>query len=185
MLQPSIDAVQEFHIAKNIDFKDRLKPLRNQPGNGGNRGGVYAFNSVANAVSSMKNASSVMLRAFKHAMRHHEHQYDTHDMCVHGTPDYRFLRVSLILEEVAELIEGLMEGDEIQTLDGMADSIYVINGTAVTYDLPLNAAFVEVHNSNMSKTATGPRLEDKGSSYRPPDLSLILEEHRNARIQQR
>jgi len=62
----------------------------------------------------------------------------------------------------------------------MADLLYVVYGTAVTYGIDLDAVFAEVHRSNMSKlTADGKvlRREDgkvlKSDQYRPADLSTV------------
>lgn len=182
MLQQSINAVAEFHKAKDINFKQRLKPPSNIKSAAGALGELPW---MANYVETAKSASERLLSMFNAAYAHWKHDYESayagSKMPVIEEPDYRFLRASLIIEEAAELIQALFEGDEVAALDGSADLIYVVNGTAVTYDLPLSEAFTAVHESNMSKAATGPRLQDKGSSYRPPDLKSILEKHRGYR----
>jgi hypothetical protein len=96
------------------------------------------------------------------------------------------MRLHLIGEEVAEAFDAASDGDEVRFLDALADSTYVINGSAVTFDLPLGAAFYEVHRSNMTKQkvdkdADKERLRDKGPDYRPPDLKRVLTAHRNQR----
>lgn len=152
MLQRAIDAVQEFHAAKGIDFKQELVPA------------PYASTEAHTTAGIMRDAAERLLRM--HA----------------DNNDRRLLRMHLILEEVSELIDGINCGDELETLDGMADAIVVICGTAVTFDLPLSEAFEEVHRSNMTKKPkTGPRLRDKGDDYSPPDLEHILKEHRCTR----
>jgi len=63
----------------------------------------------------------------------------------------------------------------------LSDLIYVIQGTALEFGLPLNEAFVEVHRSNMSKLGLDGkpiRREDgkvlKGPHYREADILGIL-----------
>lgn len=93
--------------------------------------------------------------------------------------DHRALRAHLIVEEVGEALQALAEGDEERLLDALADLQYVTQGTAVTYDLPLEEAFTEVHRSNMTKE---PQISDpdrarvraKGPNYSPPDLRSVL-----------
>lgn len=105
--------------------------------------------------------------------------------CKHKFDD-RLLRAHLILEETAEAIKGLAIRDEVELLDGLADSIYVLVGTAVAFDLPLPEAFKEVCWSNMTKdtrrdTVADIRLRKKGDSFQPPKLKQILEGHHEAR----
>lgn len=99
--------------------------------------------------------------------------------------DKRFLRAHLLTEELGELLCAMGNGDEEDTLDGLADLLYVLVGSAVTMDLPLEAAFIEVHESNMSKERQqsdphGERVRDKGPNYCKPDLARVLSEHRAA-----
>lgn len=93
------------------------------------------------------------------------------------TYDDRLMRTHLMIEELAETIEGLAERSPIKTLDGAADLSYVVNGTCVAFGLPLEEAEREVHDSNMTKAVRKQgdvRLRDKGEAYRPPDLRRIL-----------
>lgn len=89
------------------------------------------------------------------------------------------LRLHLELEELAEKFQAMLDGDEVQALDGAADQLYVQLGTASVYDWPLEAAFQEVHASNMTKSPSGPRVRQKGPNYVAPDVAGILERHRN------
>ena len=97
--------------------------------------------------------------------------------------DFRPLRAHLMLEELGETLRAMAVCDEIGTLDGLADLMYVTLGTGVVFDLPVDAAFVEVHRSNMTKAVqvNDPdkiRLRDKGPDYVPPDLRAVLEDYR-------
>jgi len=102
--------------------------------------------------------------------------------------DMRWLRAHLILEEPAELVMALAQGDETKALDAAADTLYVLLGAVVTFDWPLDAAFAEVHNSNMSKTRRSDdpgRVRDKGLSYRAPDVEGILRAYRAGKLNRR
>ena len=95
--------------------------------------------------------------------------------------DPRLMRAHLMLEELAETLEGLGTSDEVKTLDGLADLMYVMNGCAVAFRLPLQKAFEEVHRSNMTKAVRVKgdiRLRNKGDSYSPPDLKGVLHDSR-------
>ncbi|MEG1912869.1 MAG: nucleoside triphosphate pyrophosphohydrolase family protein [Cloacibacillus sp.] len=71
-------------------------------------------------------------------------------------------QIALIEEEYNELISAYAIGDHIETLDAIADSIYVLIGLAEKLGYDLTGAFAEVHRSNMSKL--GP---DGKPIYRP------------------
>lgn len=99
------------------------------------------------------------------------------------TGDQCYLRGHLIVEETAELLDAMYMEDEVLVLDALADLLYVVLGSAVTMDLPLAEAFVEVHRSNMTKRRQsddpdGARVRDKGEGYQPPDLKRILDAYR-------
>lgn len=97
----------------------------------------------------------------------------------------RELRRQLIAEEGEEAFKELMFDDPDVDLPPskkdltkeLADILYVVYGTAVTFGLPLQEVFEEVHRSNMSKLdengkpilrADGKIL--KSSLYKEPDL---------------
>jgi len=87
------------------------------------------------------------------------------------------IRAHLIVEETAELVTALANGDKIALLDALADLLYVTIGTAVTFGLPLTAAFNEVHKSNMTKSIQQdrPGHPGKGKDYIAPNLDQLLE----------
>lgn len=87
--------------------------------------------------------------------------------------DTRIFRARLIVEEFRELLEAMREGDEVETADAITDLCYVVVGTAVSFGLPLDALFAEVHRSNMTKDP-GALKPVKGASFSPPDLRNIL-----------
>jgi predicted HAD superfamily Cof-like phosphohydrolase len=61
------------------------------------------------------------------------------------------LRVALLEEEVGEFAAASEKGDLAGIADALADIIYVIYGTALTYGINLDTVLQEVYRSNMSK----------------------------------
>ena len=92
------------------------------------------------------------------------------------------LRVSLCVEECKEVEEELWLNspefiDKKRLTKELADLLYVTIGTAVTFGLPLEEVFNEVHKSNMSKLGEDgkPIMRSdgkvlKGKNYKEPDL---------------
>lgn len=91
------------------------------------------------------------------------------------------LRKKLIKEEFEELMMGLSEDNLIEIADGIADLVYVAVGTAITYGIPFDRIFKEVHSSNLTKTVAiaepGQKYgtkTPKGPDYIPPHIWRIL-----------
>ena len=110
----------------------------------------------------------------------------------------RVLRMNLIQEEVTELGEALdlywyTESDgtitwdtarydernvnTVEVADALADIDYVVQGAALTFGIPHDAVFDEVHRSNMAKVggpvrADGKKLKPEG--WTPPDIAGVL-----------
>jgi len=94
--------------------------------------------------------------------------------------DIRLYRTHLLIEELGEALMGLAKCDEIELYDGLLDLLYVVIGTGVTYDFPMQEGFNEVHISNMSKPKRekfDERIRKKEGTYFPPDLERILQLH--------
>lgn len=95
--------------------------------------------------------------------------------------DERALSIRLILEEVLELVKAIVDGDEEQILDGSVDASYIAVGIAHRFGLPFDAAWREIHSSNMSKLHDGkPVLDSSGkvvkpATYSPPDILGVLD----------
>jgi len=91
----------------------------------------------------------------------------------------RRLRVQLIQEEFDELKEALAAEDLSSIAKEMADLLYVVYGTAVSYGIDMDPVFREVHRSNMSKVG-GYKREDgkwvKPATYSPARIEPILVE---------
>lgn len=90
-------------------------------------------------------------------------------------------RQDLIHEELRELDEAVEQGELDQIAWEMADLVYVVYGTALTYGIDLDAVLAEIHQANMSKLGPDGRpvyREDgkvlKGEHYRPPDIAAVL-----------
>ena len=88
----------------------------------------------------------------------------------------------MLCEEFYELITALNNDDLVELADGMADLIVVVCGTALSYGIPLDEVFAEVHLSNMSKLGEDGKpiyREDgkvlKGPYYHPPDIQGVLD----------
>ena len=91
------------------------------------------------------------------------------------------IRCALIEEEASEFREAIEAGDIVEVSDAIADLLYVVYGAAVTFGIPIDEVFNEVHRSNMTKL--GPDgapiyREDgkvlKGPNFEPPDVLDIL-----------
>ena len=97
----------------------------------------------------------------------------------------RKLRRDLLEEEYKEYIHGEETHDLVEIADALGDMLYIIYGTAVSYGLPINEIFQEIHDSNMSKLDEHGKpiyREDgkilKGPNYFKPNLAKIIENHR-------
>ena len=91
------------------------------------------------------------------------------------------LRVSLIKEELDELIEAMNKKDLVEVADALTDILYVTYGAGHAFGINLDECFEEVQNSNMSKLDNNgkPIYNDsgkvmKGPNYFKPDLSKYI-----------
>ena len=94
--------------------------------------------------------------------------------------DERCLRIRLLEEEFEEYLQGEGKDDLENIAKELADIIYIVCGTAVSYGIPLDRVFDEVHRSNMAKLVDGkPVRRDDGKilkpeGWTPPDIKSIL-----------
>lgn len=97
-----------------------------------------------------------------------------------NSSETNLLRISLIDEELRELSAALADGDKVGVLDALTDLQYVLDGAYLQlgYAHLKDAAFAEVHRSNMSKLgADGKPIRRadgkvlKGPGYTPPNLA--------------
>jgi predicted HAD superfamily Cof-like phosphohydrolase len=92
--------------------------------------------------------------------------------------DRRQLRLSLLVEEFNEYLEGEMANDKVAIADALADMIYIICGTALEYGIPLAVVFDEVQRSNMTKNPSQNREDGKilkGPDFEPPRIREIMD----------
>lgn len=94
----------------------------------------------------------------------------------------KLLRIRLIEEELQELKYAMMEDDIVETADALADLLYVLFGTCVSYGINIQKVFDEVHRSNMSKrNPDGSVTYDqygkviKPPTYSPADVAGVIE----------
>ena len=91
------------------------------------------------------------------------------------------LRVSLIKEELDELIEAINKKDLAEVADALTDILYVTYGAGHAFGINLDKCFEEVQNWNMSKLDNNgkPIYNDngkvmKGPNYFKPDLGKYI-----------
>ena len=91
------------------------------------------------------------------------------------------LRVSLIKEELDELIEAMNKKDLVEVADALTDLLYVTYGAGHEFGINLDDCFEEVQNSNMSKLdKKGKPIYNelgkvmKGPNYFKPNLKKFL-----------
>ena len=99
------------------------------------------------------------------------------------------LRINLLQEELDELKEALENNDKIETLDALIDLQYVLDGAFLSFGLQdvKQAAFEEVHSSNMSKLgADGKPIRRegdgkvlKGPNYFKPDMAQFIKDKKD------
>ena len=125
----------------------------------------------------LRSQAAVMVEEFHHA----------YGVPVRTTPslDVGFrlqeLRQSLMREELDEVCAALDRGDLVEVADGLADLLYVVYGTALTFGIDLDAVVREVHRSNMTKLGPDGRplyREDgkvmKGTGFELPRIAEVL-----------
>ena len=90
-------------------------------------------------------------------------------------PPYIFKKLmrNLIKEEIKETLDAIREDNLAELADGIADSIVVLLGTAVTYGIDIRPIWDIVHMSNMAKAggklrADGKMMKPEG--WKPPDI---------------
>lgn len=108
-------------------------------------------------------------------------EFDIHVADTPTIPDEKtkVLRVRLIQEEFDELKEAFEEKNLPNIAKELADLLYVVYGTAVSYGIDMEPVFQEVQRSNMSKVG-GYKREDgkwvKPATYSRADVDPILEQ---------
>ena len=92
------------------------------------------------------------------------------------------LRLRLIREEFDELTGATYAHDLVEIADALGDLLYVIQGMALEFGIPLDLVLAEIHRSNMTKLwpdgkphtrADGKILKPK--DYSPANIAEVLE----------
>lgn len=101
-----------------------------------------------------------------------------------GVPDEKTetLRVRLIQEEFDELKEAVEARHLPHVAKELADLLYVVYGTAVSYGIDVEPVFQEVQRSNMSKGGGYSRADGKWvkpPTYSPANVEPILARQSN------
>ena len=84
-----------------------------------------------------------------------------------------FLRLQLMIEELAEVTEALGMHDVVEVAHEMADLEYVVQGTVLAFgmDNTHEPCVAEIHRANMSKLEDGkPILNEAGRVVKGPDF---------------
>jgi hypothetical protein len=170
-MDPKTQAVQAFQVKigapQNLDLKKTLVDGPSPEGEFIHDTDIKQIQLLAWATSNMALIDEKLKMSYKLRVK-----------------DERVMRVHLILSELQELVEAFLLRDEVRALDAIADLMYVVLGTATTFDLPEHEAFWEVHGANMTKDIMNDHTADikgKGESYQPPRLKEILEAYRSRR----
>ena len=119
-----------------------------------------------------------MYEAQQMVLKFHK-EFDIHIAETPSIPDEKTqaLRVRLIQEEFDELKEAFKKNDLPHIAKELADLLYVVYGTAISYGIDMEPVFQEVQRSNMSKVG-GYKREDgkwvKPATYSPANIGPIL-----------
>lgn len=108
---------------------------------------------------------------------HLKYEHTVNNTPILPSPTDVTLRERLIKEESEELLEAIRNEDMVKIADGIADLLYVTFGTAITYGIPIDNIFGEVHASNMTKMnkKDGYGKTIKGDNFREPQIAEVLE----------
>jgi predicted HAD superfamily Cof-like phosphohydrolase len=96
-------------------------------------------------------------------------------------PRVQQLWQNLVQEEMEETLHALRSGNLVGIADGIADSIYVLCGTAIQYGIPLPAIWSVVHQANMRKIGGASREDGKvlkPDGWVAPDVEAVLAKYR-------
>lgn len=97
---------------------------------------------------------------------------DTNQKLIIGNPTAQ-LRAALISEEALELCDALLLEDESQVRKELCDLLYVLYGTVVVFNLPIEEDFERVHENNMLKFKTA-SVGPNGKLIKHPDHPKVV-----------
>ena len=101
-----------------------------------------------------------------------------------GSRHLSAFRKRLIHEEQLELFHAMTMDDLAGIADGIADSIVVLLGTAVSYGIQIQPIWDLVHQSNMAKDGGGQRVDGKvlkPANWAPPDIAGEIRRQQKAK----
>ncbi|MGO2600835.1 MAG: nucleoside triphosphate pyrophosphohydrolase family protein [Brevibacterium aurantiacum] len=101
-----------------------------------------------------------------------------------GTIEHAEFRTEMLIEEgVTEYLEAVRSGSIVDLADSLADTLWIILGTAVGHGVDVQSLFAEISRSNFSKFdadgnpvphPTIPGKIGKSELYHSPNLGPIL-----------
>lgn len=100
------------------------------------------------------------------------------------SPEEKWLRTSLVVEEAEELVNAILENDLEGVADALVDLIYVTCGTGVSFGIDLQPLFEEVHRANMEKEGGGKRPDGKvlkPKGWKGPKIGTILKQQEDTK----
>jgi predicted HAD superfamily Cof-like phosphohydrolase len=102
-----------------------------------------------------------------------------------GKKDLCLFRLHLLLDELVEIFDAIIVNDIEQLADATTDMLYVTFGMQVTYIIPSEECFQEVHRSNMTKDfKDDTRRNYKGRKWSPPDMRQAIAKGRLRQIEE-
>lgn len=112
---------------------------------------------------------------------HEKYGHTINDKILDSYPrDLVILREKLITEEAQEFKDhsyamydtyDTIPLDIVEIADALADILYVVFGTALSYGIPIDKVFEEVHRSNMTKSMEKDEKSIKGKTIKGPNWS--------------
>lgn len=82
--------------------------------------------------------------------------------------EYCLARYRFMVEEVDEFFEGCQEADLVKVADSLADTMYVVLGTALSMGIPLDKVWDAVHAANMKKVRGITKRGIANDAVKPP-----------------
>ena len=98
-------------------------------------------------------------------------------------PNEAEMACALIEEEAGEFRAAVEASDMVEIADAVADLLWVVLEAGVTFGIPIEEVFAEVHRSNLTKIESGEPVVNAagkivaGPGFSAPDLLPILAAH--------
>lgn len=156
-MKTTLEMVHEFHKAFNVSTQDR-------PG--------FPANFTPTTAMYLKHFADVL----------HRLAINAHTAAAELQQDTALIRVQLMTEELAEVVEAMAEGNINQVLHEGADLRYVVDGTMLAFGLGdvYERAVELIHEANMTKLGDDgkPVINEagrivKGPNFKKADVSKL------------